>query len=157
MTSALIIGSGPNVAAELSLVSGRKFDYRIGVNQAAHDYGPVDFHVTLHPRLYAKTKAAPLVAPIRQPGVDHVMDWKWVEKHNSGSSGLYAVRWALKVLQCDEIVLAGVGIDVTPHYYGGGEWTEAMRFRATWEAVLSQLRGKVVSLGGWTRDLLKDR
>lgn len=153
----LIIGSGARVHQELAMVDRASFDLVIGVNQAAIDFD-TDVLVTLHPKEYANKADKPVVSYVPLDGVTKVMPFQWEGMNRtggsaSGSSGLYAVKYALSI-GAKEVVLAGVGMDILPHYYGGGEWTECLRFRGAWEAVASQLRGRVTSLGGWTRELL---
>ncbi|WP_420465603.1 hypothetical protein [Panacagrimonas sp.] len=150
----LIIGSGPNVAAELMTVNRRHFDLTLGINRAAIDHGPVDAHITMHPREYGPRKVAWMVSFHPFAGVNEVFPWRWSpEVKSSGSSGLYAIKYAL-YRGSQDITLAGVGLDVAPHYYGGPDWQAAMQFRRAWEQVLPEIRGKVYSLGGWTRGLL---
>lgn len=154
---ALIIGSGCTVYADLVAAEQWAFDARIGVNQAAIDFGPVDWHVTMHPREYAHRKAAPLVSFHAFAGVDLVHPWQWPDgPANSGSSGLYAVKFALEHLQASEVILAGVPIDPGPHYYGSDGWQAAIRFRRAWEFATPTIKGRVRSLSGWTRELLGD-
>lgn len=157
----LVIGAGQNVEAELAQVNRADFDKVLSVNKAALLYGPVDYHLSLHPSLWAKKKVAWFVAhqSFRAPDgsdlVDEVFDYQWPEyPASSGSSGLYAVKYALERLHADEIVLAGVGMDNAPHVYNNQNWKQAVRFRHTWEKVASRLTGTVTSLGGWTAQLL---
>lgn len=153
----LIIGSGPNVKAELATVDRADFDVVIGVNQAAIDFGPVDYHCSLHPHEYAPKRACQwLVSHRMVPGVKEVFTPAWRTGGSSGSSGLYAVKYALEKLCADEVVLAGIGIDEKPHYYSTIDWPQAGYFQRTWLEVQDQLKGKVRSLGGWTAELLND-
>lgn len=154
----LVIGSGKGVESQIKR-AGKRFDKIIGVNQAAIDFGPVDIHVTLHPEQFAAKKAAYMVSHVAVKGVDEVLGYKWEDtpRHlGSGSSGLYAVKYALEVMNADEVVLAGVGMNPGPHYNRDMPWGDAGRFRLTWEAVAPRLRGKVRSLGGWTKQLLDE-
>lgn len=148
----LVIGYGHRVKDELSQIDRTSFDFVVGVNQAAIDFGPVDVHVTLHPEKYASVKAAPMVAPIATKGVDVVFPWQWFDTKSSGSSGLYAVKWSLQYSQ--DITLAGVGLD-GPHYGRDKDWKSAERFQEIWKKAEPHLRGKVRSLGGWTKELLE--
>lgn len=151
----LIIGCGQPVESELARINRADFDVVIGVNKAAIRYGPVDYHVSLHPNMYLKHKQATFVSFTQIPGVDIVLDYLWPHAGgNSGSSGLFAVKFALERLHADQVVLAGVGMDTAPHVYNNQPWKQAERFRHTWETVASRLTGKVTSLGGWTAQLL---
>ncbi len=153
MDSVLIIGSGHNVERELATVDRSSFSAVIGVNRAAILYGPVDYHVTLHPEIYAKKKAAYMVAWKAGKGVDEVLPFRWPGCHHSGSSGLYAVKFALEVLVAENVTLAGIGMD-GPHVYNDRDWPQAQQFQKDWIKVLPTLKGRVTSLGGWTKELL---
>ena len=151
----LVIGSGAAVERELSTIDRAAFDKIIGVNRAAVLYGPVDIHCSLHPREYAQVKAGWFVShddSVR--GVDEVFPCLWRPGGNSGSSGLYAVKYALGRLEADEVILAGVGMDYGPHIYNPSNWPQAPEFQRTWIEEADKLRGRVRSLGGWTAQLL---
>ena len=152
----LVIGCGANVERELSQVDRSSFDCIIGVNRAALLYGPVDLHVTLHPETYARQKQARLISWRAMEGVDEVFDFAWRKHGNSGSSGLYAVKYALERLNAESVTLAGVGIDKGPHIYSTSDWAQAEQFQKTWIEVVDKLRGRVFSLGGWTAKLLNE-
>lgn len=151
----LIIGSGHNVENELAMIDRADFDCVIGVNKGALLYRPVDFHVTLHPEIYGKKKAACLISWRKMQGVDEILDFKWPGCSSSGSSGLYAVKFALEVLGAQSITLAGIGMEGS-HVYNSHEWAQASQFRQTWMKVLPELKGRVTSLGGWTKEVLDD-
>lgn len=153
----LVIASGPNVREHLDRVNRDEFDAVIGVNQAAIDFGPVDYHCTLHPLEYAPKRACTWVVAHRMTmGVKEVFPPAWRHGGSSGSSGLYAVKYALQKLQADEVILAGVEITSEPHYYTAVDWAQAKLFQRTWIEVQDQLKGKVCSLGGWTAELLNN-
>lgn len=151
----LVIGSGENVVSELAQINRSGFDKVIGVNRAAIDHGPVDIHCSLHPREYGKIKAAYLVSHQEHRGVDEVFPCQWRVGGSSGSSGLYAVKYALQALGADQIVLAGIGM-TGPHYYTNSDWAQSAIFQQTWKEVLPILKGRVTSLGGWTAELLNE-
>lgn len=111
----LVIGSGANVEDELAQINRNDFDKIIGVNRAAILYGPVDYHCSLHPREYAPIKKARLISHKWCKGVDEVFPCEWRNGGNSGSSGLFAVKYALERLKADHITLVGVGMDAEPH------------------------------------------
>lgn len=157
----LVIGAGQNVNSELATINRGDFDKVVSMNRAAIDYAPVDIHVSLHPNLWASKKVAWFVAhqssfgPDGVDRVDEIFDYEWPEcLGNSGSSGLYAIKYALERMGATEIVLAGVGMDSSPHVYNNVAWKQAERFRHTWEEVAPRLIGTVTSLGGWTAELL---
>lgn len=153
----LVIGSDHRVADQLAQLDRAAFDRVIGVNAAAKAFGPVDVHATLHPEMYAADKQAYMVAHERTdacPQVDEVFNYLWHGCNKSGSSGLFAVGYALKVLQAREVVLAGVGMDVAPHFNRERKWRDAEIFRQVWPLSMQHLRGRVTSMGGWTAELL---
>lgn len=87
------------------------------------------------------------------PGVDVCwsapIDWH-------GSSGLYAV-WVALQLGFTNILLAGIPIDASPHYYG--EDAPALgrflpHYREGWLNAQKDLDGRVRSMSGWTKELL---
>lgn len=151
---ALIIGSGKNVSNELQTVDKSTFGIVIGVNRAAIDHGPVDVQCSLHPEHYASKKAAYFVSAIPHKLADEVHSRHWGNSVSSGSSGMFAVHYAIERLGFNEVLLAGIPIEKAPHYYGGGDWADAERFQKVWRQMLPLMRGKVFSLGGWTQQLL---
>lgn len=150
---ALVIGSGDRVRAELAKVNRDDFDVIIGVNQAAIDFGPVDYHVTLHGAEYAPKKVATLVTQRKHRDADIVTPYAFRKGGKSGSSGLFGVKFALVDLECDEVVLAGVGMDFAPHYNRPDLW-KPQGFRQAWIEALPHMKGRVTSLGGWTAEIL---
>lgn len=153
-TIALIFGSGSNAPNEACCIDTSKFDILAAVNQAAIDFSPVDVHLSLHPKVYGPKKVGHFVSPIPTPDVDEVYTKHWGNSLSSGSSGMYAVHYLLEKRDVDLVLLCGIGIDATPHYYGGGDWRDAIRFQKTWEQMAPLMRGRVFSLGGWTKQLL---
>lgn len=151
----LVIGSAQCVEDDLAQVDREDFDIVIGVNEAAYHYGPVDYHVTLHPEKFAKTKQARMVANKKHRGVDEVLSSLWDRKGgNSGSSGLFAVKFSIEKLKARKVVLAGVPIVPIPHFNDDQDWIGAVNFRGAWIDALPQIKGKVTSLSGWTAELL---
>lgn len=155
MRQALVIGSAATVADELAMIDRSAFDIVIGVNAAAIEYGPVDVHATLHPAEYAPRKAGHMVSHINMIGVDEVMPAHHRKGADcSGSSGLFAVRYALDRRGADRVILAGVNMTTAPHFNRPSEWQGAMRQRNAWRDLCPILSGRVYSLGGWTAELL---
>lgn len=72
---------------------------------------------------------------------------------SSGSSGFLAVGVALEV-GATEVVLAGVPMDGSPHFFDREGWKGFLAHRAAWERKADDLRGRVFSMSGWTRRLL---
>lgn len=153
MKRALVIGSGDRVSAELRKVNRDDFNVVIGVNAAAIEFGPVDYHVSLHGPEYVGRKAATFVTHKKCKGADIITPYAFRKHGPSGSSGLYGVKFALVDLGCDEVVIAGIGMDFAPHFNREEIW-KPTGFRTAWVEALPLLRGKVTSLGGWTAELL---
>lgn len=149
----LVIGSGYTVERDLAQVDRSAFDKVIGVNAAAAAYGPVDVHVTLHPEKYAEKKAAYLVTNRPYRNANAHLSCLWTRGGNSGSSSLFAVKYALEVLKADYVLLAGVPMEGA-HFNRPSNWDAAKIFRKTWKEQVGQLKGKVYSLSGWTARLL---
>lgn len=149
----LVIGSGHTVKEDLKQLNLSAFDAVIGVNQAAIDFPFVDYHITLHPEKYVDKKAATLISHRPGIGIDAYMNSRWKFGSNSGSSSLFAVKFALEKLEASFVLLAGVPLE-GPHYYLPTQWSGSARFQKTWQAVYPLLRGKVYSLSGWTAKLL---
>ena len=84
-------------------------------------------------------------------------EFRWVENGSSGSSSLYAVKCLLKD-GYERIVLCGCPMDktvmhlepnATPRFAKSTE-----HFKRGWQQALPEIRDKVYSMSGWTRDLL---
>lgn len=75
-------------------------------------------------------------------------------EHGMGSSGMLAVEVAVH-LGCAPILLCGVPLDDSPHFFDAAAWAHASGFRRHWERRAQWLRERHVrSMSGWTRDLL---
>ncbi len=164
----LVLGSAACLWADLAcLPSG--FITRsqvIAANWSAVAYlGRVDFWVSLHPDLLPGwigrrcAQGGPdgflTVAPIRPARVPVALVFpeRW-----GGSSGLYAVQFALERLGAARVVLAGVPVDDQSYLHGAeprfAVGAKLERYRDAWRRRAPSLRGKVTSLGGWSRELL---
>lgn len=153
----LVVGSASCVWSDLAPL--RERGPIVAVNQMIADCPwPITAGATLHENMAAGWARSALGAPIYchngADGVTHVRPWRsgW-----QGTSALYAVEIAL-ALGAGRIVLAGCPMDDGPHYYGPpgesplGPWLEL--YRQGWMAALPEIKGRVTSLSGWTRDLL---
>lgn len=76
-----------------------------------------------------------------------------LEGWSSGSSGMLAVGVALAV-GAERVVLCGVPMQATPHFFDPAPWEGVQHHAGAWEARVDELRGRVFSLSGWTRELL---
>ena len=71
-----------------------------------------------------------------------------------GSSGLFAVKFALIDLGFDRAVCCGMPMDEQAHFFGPIPWTGAKSHRRGWEEAFPAIRDRVRSLSGWTAELL---
>jgi hypothetical protein len=175
---AVVLGSAIGGFDELRAVP--RYDAVFAVNDAAADYpGPLEAFVTLHPehlpRWLAARQAAGYPAPkavvatrcdlvrdSRGALVDHAAveravtefaDYRFPGMSGSGSSGLFAVKIALR--EFERVVLCGVPIDSRGHYFSHSLlFTECDAFRDAWGVALPYLKNRVRSLSGWTGELL---
>lgn len=143
----------------------------ITVNHSGCFYsGIIKFWVTLHPEKFAKWKdtrkkmgydmsfisvgyGRPHNVPI---GMDFYADfWRGSNKNtSSGTSSLFAVKIALEA-GYNKVILCGAPLeDDSCHALKpcGDEYTS---YRDAWIANLPKMKGKVVSLSGWTKTLLQ--
>ena len=174
MTVALVIGGARDTWPEVERAF-REFsvDRIVAINQAVADYvGYIDAAVSLHPvklqgwldsRSRARATGAFSIGHIvsfkdhdgliKYPVTD-VVPYLWWGMTKSGSSGLYAVKVAMKLLGANKIILAGVPMDAGPHYYNGRPWGVPMDFREGWEQAMPYIKDTVRSYSGWTKELL---
>jgi len=160
MLTARVLGHGWTLMDDIEACP--PVDMTIAVNRAAVAYtGPIDHWVTLHPeemphweklRAQAGGPGGYRRWSRRQPPPGPELS---ITSHQwGGGSGLLAVRVALVELGCDAVYLCGMPMDDGPHWGEVEAWRHPNLFRPDWERVADRLRGKVVSLSGWTRDLL---
>lgn len=156
MLTVRVLGHGWSLWDDLDVCD--PCDLTVAVNRAAISYeGVVDHWVTLHPeklahwrRLRGERPDRPVTWSRREPRiVDRIVSHSW-----GGGSGMLAVRVALEHLQAGRVILCGMPIDGGPHAGEETPWKDSGLFRPDWEKRADELRGRVVSLSGWTRDLL---
>lgn len=136
-------------------------DLTLAVNDVAACWaGQIDYLVTLHPEKLPRWQAERLrqgwnepATVAHEPPADVLMDYRFPGMNASGSSGLFAVKVALEA-GADRVVLAGVPMTATPHFFDAGHWGERESFAAAWEIALPSIRDRVRSMSGWTRALL---
>lgn len=154
MIAWLVIGSAACVWDDLSRWPVTDETPVVAVNHMILDApGNLIAGATLHPEMAAQwaCRGVPIYAPSAGKGPEieapHCQDWY-------GTSGLFGIEVALW-LGAERIVLAGCPIDETPHYYDGATlmpWLE--HYRDGWMASLPEIKGRVKSLSGWTREIL---
>lgn len=173
---AVVIGGAACVWQDLAAAEKlADFDVVIAVNDAGAEFpGIVDYWITLHPehfpRWLERRRSAGRPEPLetvahegnsgvgRRNGFATSILWPYTWP---GSSGLFAVEFALKRLRADRIVLCGVPMDTRGHFAGAlmhpdpnGPWIGAKGFWPAWEAAHEHIRDHVRSMSGRTRDLL---
>ncbi|ASY62517.1 hypothetical protein SJ05684_c10600 [Sinorhizobium sojae CCBAU 05684] len=166
---AVVIGGGAPVWDELEQAESLcDFDLLIAINDAGAKYpGIVDYWVTLHPEklgIWAKQRQENGFAPARH----HVAheDNTHAARRNAfplsfmvpytwpGSSGLFAVEVAIKKLGCEKIVLCGVPMTATPHFFDNVNWDAVAGFWDAWPIAYPHIKDKVRSMSGRTKELL---
>ncbi len=158
MMDALVIGSAACVWDDLRAL-GQWDGVVVAVNHMAAVYPyRIDHLATLHSDMAGawvrarKARGGNLDFTIwgrpEREGADYTLSG-W----SSGSSGLFGVGVALGI-GAERVVLAGVPIDETPHFFDHAAWACFAGYRAVWEERASLLRGRVFSMSGWTRELL---
>jgi hypothetical protein len=70
-----------------------------------------------------------------------------------GSSGLFAVKAAFEH-GFDEVILCGVPMNNDLNIHRGEKWKQFNDFRNGWTDNLNELKGRVYSQSGWTKELL---
>lgn len=139
----------------------------MAVNRAGVSYpGRIDHWVSLHPEQLGGFMA-------ERDGFGRAIDCTtWCQRGHpetrvdvvpqaiccSGSSGLYAVRIALRILKARRVVLAGMPMDDSPHFYdavGRRSGPSFVPYRPEWRrAARDEFADRVRSLSGWTSGLL---
>ncbi|MBY6265567.1 hypothetical protein EI613_27135 [Azospirillum sp. 412522] len=158
----LILGAAATLPADLAAL-GNWSGPVMAVNRAGDFYpGRLDHWVSLHPEQLGGFMA--------ERGGDLSMT-TWCQREDpatrvdvvpqavpcSGSSGLFAVRIALGILKARRVVLAGMPMDGSPHFYDAGRRSgpSFVPYRPEWRrAARDEFDGRVRSLSGWTADLL---
>jgi len=162
---ALVLGGGASLWQDVdAALAISEFDGVVACNDAGANWrGDLDAFVTLHPDKLTgwlgQRQALGLSDPRhviahRQVGgaVTRVLDYRWPEMQKSGSSGLFAVKAALD-LGFDRLVLCGIPIEPSGHFFDPKEWSDASLFKGAWVSVRDRLSGNVRSMSGWTRQL----
>lgn len=147
----LVVGSAACVWEDLKAAPG-EIDAVIAVNRMIRDYPTTPtFGATVHHEMAAGfiRSGVRMIAPRLDIGVDLAYD---EIPYRHGTSVLYAVGFALMLGA--SVVIAGGPIDETVHYDNRPPLFDLAAYRAPWLQVADQIRGRVLSMSGWTRDLL---
>ena len=163
--TALVLGGAACLHTDLARVG--PVDLRIAVNDSGYAFADLAAVATVHPEHVPRWRAKRAEAGFPDipwisfhddgPQPVGVQIWRPadLERWVWGSSSLYAVGVALHVFNASRVILAGCPMDEAPNLYRDEErWAQYQRFRGRWEKLAPFLRGKVVSCGGWTAELL---
>lgn len=179
MTTALVLGGGHTLIADVAAYRG-DFDLVVACNDAGWWWpGPLRAWVTLHPQNFNNLKhrwlgrreengyepAQELVSHDDRkwkgkPSGMTISHWAFTddEKEGSGSSGLFAAKFALIDLQADDVVLCGVPMTIEPHFFkdrgGADDWKSAQGFRNQWLKLPEAYKSRMKSMSGWSREFL---
>jgi hypothetical protein len=156
---ALVVGGASCVWDDLAALGSWRPDLTIAVNDAIAAYPHrIDHAATLHPEKFGGWIEERYK---RQGNLDFVT---WSRRNpelvdriltgwNQGSSGMFAVGVALE-MGAERVILAGVPMTETPHFFNAEPWAGVRHHRDAWEKRADEMRGRVVSCSGWTRELL---
>ncbi len=156
---AVVLGGGETLWTDLAQVEDIDERYVLAVNDSAVAYqGRIDYLVSLHPEKLpqwtGKRKGnsdfeTVCHKPRKGVQVDHVVREMW-----PGSSGLFAAQFAVNDLDCTDVILCGVPMTPTGHFFDSDPWRHCQKYRRAWKEAQPVLAGRVTSLSGWTRELL---
>lgn len=175
MIKTLVIGNASNVLEDIKKVDLESFDWIISVNRALLLFPTISTHwITLHPENLPSWETE-LQEPLPEEcvvisfhrernllgnriryQVDEEFDYLFEGQTNSGSSGLYGVKYSIEKLKSDQTVLVGVPMDpILCHYSDSEFWAEGESFWNTWVNLKNHLIDNGVrSLSGRTKTLL---
>lgn len=175
MSVALILGGAATLQDDLRQVKENKVEYDgvVACNQAGVEWPhALDAWVTVHPLFFLKGQSRSWATnrirngytPPRRgywthsnrdkplPEGTHITTWKMPNLQNFGSSGLFAVKVALIDLNYDSVVLCGIPMTPTPHFDRPDDWRHAVNFRKQWMNISPEIRARIRSMSGWTRE-----
>lgn len=162
---AVILGGSRSVwddaRAALSLIGDRPCMI-VATNEAGARYpGALDAWASLHPdffanalprRLNAELNKPLIYAPAKHPDTPCI---KVAGGPLDGSSALYAAHVAMEQLKAGKVILCGSPLDSDAgHIAIAGPWCDHERYRAGFTAALTEIKGRVRSMSGWTADTL---
>jgi hypothetical protein len=165
MRRALVLGCASCVwdDAKAAQALCPEFDLVIAVKRIGTEWpGRITHWVTLHPETFAAWQAARKAKGLNEDyragtwsgGKDRGARFDFRLGDWQGSSGLFAVRAAIEDGRADRVVLAGVPMTASPHYFRGKDWRYAATYQRGWKQHLKEFELKTRSMSGWTRTLL---
>lgn len=168
MRKVLVVGNAACVADDLERAGKYSTSDIISVNYAALLLlKPPAYCATVHIELANKFRRSGTKVITRKKSKGADIIWKspsykpkkvgdFIYPWCCGTSGLYAVGYALYKLGADEVVMAGCPIDPGPHIDDprllGGDLNA---YRSAWEQLRGELKGRVRSMSGWSKRFLE--
>lgn len=175
MTTALVLGGAARVwkDVEAALDLG-EYDLLIACNDASAAWpGHIDAAVTLHAEKMGlwmgRRRSAGYPMPAQVIGHEEASKstlrlpdcltgftpYKLPGQQDSGSSGLFALKFALIDMGADKAVLCGVPMeDLGAHFFDLSAWGAAAAHRRGWKQALPAIQGRAKSMSGWTAEML---
>lgn len=175
MTLALVLGGAGRVWRDLeAALDLAEFSHVVACNDAGAAYpGHLDAFVTLHAEKaglwMARRESAGLPMPARVIGHDTAKsgilkmpgcitgftDYRFDGQTDSGSSGLFALKFALIDMGFDKAVLCGVPMETSgAHFFDLSPWRGALSHQRGWRQALPVIKDRARSMSGWTREIL---
>jgi len=158
-SKAVILGGGETLWPDLAQVGDVAERIVIAINDSGVAYkGRIDYWVSLHPEKLpgwmAKRTGNQNYETVchkerRGSRVDHMVPELW-----RGSSGLYAAQFAVNNIGCTDVILCGISMTPTGHFFDSDPWRHCQKYRRGWKEALPSIQGRVTSLSGWTREIL---
>lgn len=165
----LALGSATSLFADVdAALALTECDIVVAANEAGVAYsGRLSAWVSLHPNEMAarlrrrEQRGHPPCGVIvshvtdkEHPGVTHQAEYKFPGQSKSGSSGLFAVKYALD-LGCTHVICCGIPIESDLGRIDGRiNWQGARHFKQGWFQAKPVIKDKVRSMSGWTSQLL---
>jgi hypothetical protein len=157
--TALVLGGADCLWRDLASLGRWTPELVVATNDAIAAYSHrIDHAATLHPEKLVGWR----LDRWRNGGNGEYLTWsrrnpelvdRILTGWNQGSSGMFAVGVALE-MGAERVVLAGVPMTETPHFHSPAPWEGVRHHRDAWEKRADEMRGRVVSCSGWTRELL---
>lgn len=166
MKTALCLGGAASLFEDIELCPVA-FDGVVACNEAGVEWeGELDAWVSLHRdkmgpwRARRERRGHPVAkCHVVTPGeherrFDLVTESRFPGMSRDGSSGMFTAKVALCDLGFDRVVLCGVPLTRTPHFFPTQPWSAALGYRKTWSSIPEEYRARMRSMSGWTRVLL---
>lgn len=167
------MGGGHTLLSDLARVAemGLQYDAVFACNDAGAEWaGPLEGWVTLHPEKLHKWVAkrqANGYEPARRlyahrahkagqhmPEGIRATSFSFPGQKSAGSSGCFVAKVALVDCGFDQVVLCGIPMTQSPHFFDDKDWRSANGFRRQWFHIDRRYLHRMRSMSGWTRVLL---